>query len=1133
MMSKGLIMKISVLSLCVILSAISCQEKPTADKYATEKPEVANVAAKFTLMPPEQTGINFINRFKEDYTYNIYTYEYMYNGGGVAVGDVNGDSLPDLYFSATFGPNILYLNLGNFKFKNVTILAGVAAPAGFKTGVAIGDINNDGRLDIYSCRTSKTETDKNDHVFINMGNKVEGGIAIPVFEDQSEKLGLTDNSNSNHVCLIDYDRDGDLDLFLLNHRIGFKEASTIRIRNNPDGTTTRITTPTSPYESNKLFRNDNGHFTDVTLKAGVESSAFGLSATAADINQDGWMDLYVANDYIEPDLILINNRDGTFTDKYSEYLRHSSQSSMGTDVADLNNDGLVDIMVMDMKPEDPIRYKTLINVMQYDRYNLLVQYGYGRQVGRNVMQLNNGNNTFSEVGQFAGVDETDWSWGTLIADFDNDGWKDTYIANGYRKDVTDFDYLNFTRDSLDRTGGVTKSRYPDINTVLDLIPENKISNYLFINNKNLQFDNVTRQAGLDKPSFSNGAAYADLDRDGDLDIIVNNMVDPAAIYRNDVSGRHWLQIDLDNKKGNIDGVGAVADLYAGGNYQHQMLMTNKGFFSTSEPLLHFGLGDATTVDSIILQWPDGTTEIMKNIKADQRIYWTYGGGEPYTRPSKPQQSLLFTSLDTVAGWSHQEDDFVDFKRERLLPYKLSFEGPCVNVGDVNGDNLEDFYAGNGSGYAASLFLQTPESNFVETNNDVFNADALHEDCGSVFGDFDKDGDADMIVISGGNAFSMNDPAYLVRHYINDGKGSFSKSLTFPIIRTNAGAVVAFDYDKDQDLDIFIGGRNTPGSFPHPPKSYLLQNDNGKFRDVTNDVFAQFSELGMITDLETGDLDGNGSTELIVVGDWMPIRVFSYEGSKFIEKTESYGLSKLTGWWKSVAVEDLDGDGDLDIIGGNLGLNHRLTTSEDYPITLISKDFDENGSQDPILSFYHQGKLYPYAGRDDIIGQLPMLKKKFVRYTPYASSSIEDIFTKDQLKGATRLTANTFNTVCLINDQNKFTTRELPLQAQLSPVFDIIVTDFNGDGRKDILMAGNFLYADTETGEIDAGNGTLLIQNQDGSFRFIPNKDHGFWAQGEVRELDLITLANGNKVILTGNNKGPIEMHALAFQKEIR
>ncbi len=1110
---------------------LSCQKK----EIVTEKPAPDPVVkARFTLMPPDTTGVTFSNlsdNFKEDYNYNIFLYEYLYNGGGVAAGDVNGDSLPDLYFTSTFSKDKLYLNLGHFKFLDVTDISGVGAEVGFKTGTTMADINGDGKLDIYVCRTGKSDDGKKtNHVFINLGNKIVNGLAIPFFEDQSKKLGLEDNSNSNHACFFDYDRDGDLDLFLLNHRVDFSEAPNLRLKPGPDGSMVRITTPLTPFESNRLYRNDNGKFTDVTVKAGMVSSAFGLSVTACDLNRDGWMDLYVANDYAEPDRIFINNKDGTFTDHYNDYLKHSSLNSMGSDVADINDDGLDDILVLDMKAEDPVRYKMLINGMRYDRYNSLVEYGYGRQDGRNVLQLNNGNNTFSDIGQFAGVAATDWSWGGLIADFDNDGWKDIYIANGYRRDVANLDYLNYVRDSLNQTGGLNSTRFPDINDILKYLPEKKIANYLFINNHQLGFISGAKQAGMDQPSFSNGSAFADLDRDGDLDLIVNNIADPAFIYRNDMTGNHWLQIEIRENNGNSEGIGASVDLYAGGIHQHEMMITNKGFFSSSEPIVQFGLGDAAIVDSIILQWPEGSKEIMKSVHADKRILWKPGTGLVYHNYQNQKTFPLFSSGTDIPGWKHQENIFVDFKREILVPYMLSAEGPCIATGDVNGDKLDDIYIGNGSGFPSALFNQTSNGTFRISSNPVFQHDSIYEDCGSVLADMDGDGDLDLVVISGGNSFNVNDANYMSRYYVNDGKGNFSRAIDFPIIRTNAGAILAFDFDKDNDLDLIIAGRSVPGRYPESPKSYLLRNDHGKFKDVTKEIFPELENLGMISDVKSGDLDGDQIPEVVFVGEWLPITVFSFDGKTFKNRTASFGLEKTTGWWKSVTLADMDKDGDLDLFAGNIGLNSRLVTSESHPITLITKDFDGNGSFDPILCFYFNDKLYPYAGRDMIISQIPILKKKFNRYALYASATINDIFSSSELEGSTTLKANTFQTTYFVNENKKFVAHPLPYQVQLAPVFDMIVEDFNGDGRNDVLMAGNFQYSDTETGEMDAGNGTLLLQNADGTFQYIPNTDHGFWSQGEVRELKTINLANGKRAILTGNNKGPVQIHTIINSK---
>ncbi|MEP6648208.1 MAG: FG-GAP-like repeat-containing protein, partial [Saprospiraceae bacterium] len=668
--------------------------------------------------------------------------------------------------------------------------------------------------------------------------------------------------------------------------------------------------------------------------------------------------------------------------------------------------------------------------------------------------------------------------------------------------------------------------FPDITELLNYLPEKRTLNYLFINNQKLGFVNMASEAGMTQADFSNGSALADLDGDGDLDLIVNNLESPAYIYRNDVTGEHWLQIEAREKKENTFGIGTSVDVFTQGMHQHGIINTNKGFLSGSEPLLQFGLGEFLSVDSIILLWPEGSKEIMLNVKADQRIIWHPGSGIPYKEHPITKPAPLFEKSNPFPVWTHQENIFVDFKRERLLPYMISADGPCMSVGDVNGDKLDDVYVGNGSGFSKALFVQNQKSNFILSDNPAFIKDSTYEDCGSVLKDFDGDGDLDLVVVSGGSSFNLNDVHYMTRFYINDGKGVFTRSPDFPIIRTNAGAVIAFDFDQDGDDDLIIAGRSTPGRYPESPRSYLLRNDKGKFKDITHDVFPELENIGMITDMETGDLDGDHHAEIVFVGDWLPISIFSYDGKKFVNKTASFGLDKSTGWWKCISLADMDDDGDLDIIAGNTGLNTRLVTNEQNPITLITKDFDGNGSLDPIMAFYFKGQLYPFAERDDIIGQIPALKKKFNRYGIYSTATIGDIFTKSELSGSTSLTLNTLETVYLVNENKKFIAHVLPVQAQLSPVYDMIIEDFDHNGKKDILMAGNFNYAETETGEEDAGTGTLLLQNTDGSFSYIPNMEHGFWAQGEVRELKEIQMANGNKAILTGNNQGPLEYHII-------
>ena len=920
--------------------------------------------------------------------------------------------------------------------------------------------------------------------------------------------------------------------FLINHRTDFGYATRMRLQQNADGSVSRAIKPQTAAESNRLYRNDNNRFTDITVQAGLVSASFGLSASVTDLNRDGWLDIYVANDYIEPDNIYINNGNGTFTDQYSTYLRHSSQNSMGSDIADINNDGLEDIIVLDMKAEDPIRYKKLAHVMQQDRYNLLVQYGYGRQVGRNVLQLNTGNNTFIEIGQFAGVATTDWSWAPLMADYNNDGWRDIYITNGYRKDVTDLDYMNFFMDSVEQTGGLTPQRFPDINEFLKYIPSEKVSNYLYLNNGDLTFHKANAEAGMDQPSFSNGAAYADLDLDGDIDLVTNNIDDTAFIYRNDIEGSNWIQIEARLENHNTKGIGTSVDLYSSLGHQCGMIMPGRGFLSSSEAMLHFGLNDNSVIDSIILRWPDGSVEKKSQVHSNQRMVWKKGFGENHTLANPITTETIFQAVSNSINWVHQENSFNDLTREKLLPYMMSHEGPCLAVGDVNGDKLEDIFVGNGSGFPAALMKQNADGSFSDLNVNAFTADKSLEACDVVLEDFDNDKDLDLIVISGGSAFKKGAPEYATRYYINDGKGVFNIDNQFPNIKINGGAVLAIDIDGDQDKDIILGGRSVPGEFPRLPESYVLINSNGKFQDVTDQLLGNQKQIGMVTDITSADLNGDGKPEILFAGEWMPLTVFSLVEGRMVNQTSQYGLDKTSGWWKCSIAEDIDGDGDIDILAGNSGLNHRLQASEASPLTLVANDFDQNGSTDPVMCYYHEGQLYPYAGRDLMIQQLPYLKKKFQRYGSYAKATLSDIFPQEQLQQSQRLFTNTFETTYFKNDNGKFSKVSLPYQVQLSPMYDMICNDFNKDGRKDILMVGNFSYSETETGEMDAGNGSLLVQLTDGSFEYVPNIKHGFWAKGEARDLALIHLVTGKEAILTGNNSGRLEVNVISPKAKV-
>jgi hypothetical protein len=1088
--------------------------------FAACKKEVSDQAAArlFEQIDPAQSGVQFTNTITENHYVNIITNPYMYNGGGVAIIDANRDGLPDVYFLSNQESNRLFLNKGAFQFEDVTDKAGLAAIGGFKTGVTVADVNGDGWDDIYICRTGLDPApERGNLLFINNGDLT--------FTEKAAEYGINDMSASNHANFFDYDLDGDLDLYVLNYPADFSGVNQIRLKEE-NGKQVRDDQFTNYTDSDHLYRNEGGGvFKDLSQSAGILNRAHGLSATVSDFNQDGFPDIFVGNDYIEPDHLYINNQNGTFTDRINEYLRHQSNNTMGVDIADFNNDALADIVTLDMIAEDNRRQKLLMTTMLTQRYETLVKYGYSRQLMRNTLQLNLGNGQFSEIGLMAGISNTDWSWSPLMADFDNDGWKDIYATNGLRRDITNMDYQTYTADSINRLGGITARRFPDFNDYLKLIPSEPLPNYLFRNRGDLTFEKTTAAWGLEIPSFSNGSAWADLDGDGDLDLVVNNIDAPAFLFRNlsvESGKANRLQIALEGNAPNTHGIGASVTIVQGQMAQYLEMTPTRGFLSSSQHLFHFGLPSNAAIDRVEVRWPGGAMQTLTNVQPNQRLllkqseateHYQSGAG---ARPATLLQPAHNMGLDFV----HQENAFEDFDREFLLPHRFSTLGPGITVGDVNGDGLEDFFIGGASGQAGALYLQQPNSAFTRSAQPAFEADRNYEDAGAVLFDADGDKDPDLYVVSGGSEYPLNDDYYQDRLYLNDGKGNFSRATdALPRITASGYCVEAHDFDGDGDLDLFVGGRVSPGYYPTSPQSFVLRNEGGRFTDATDQAAPEFRNIGMVTGLRWGDLDGDGAPELVASGEWMPITVFKAENSQLRNATEAFGLSGTNGWWNCLALADADADGDLDILAGNLGLNTRLKA----PLKLYARDFDGNGSIDPVISFMENDKEYPLPRRENLIKQLPGLKKKFVYYGPYSVATMQDIFSANELRQAQVLEANEFRTTLFLNQgKGVFQPQPLPLEAQLSPTMQFLAEDLNGDGHTDILLAGNSYGADTESGPYDAGNGLVLPGDGKGGFRPLHGKESGFWASKDAKDLKAVQLANGKRLYLVGNNNGVVQ-----------
>ncbi len=1092
----------------------------------------------FVKLSPGKTGINFTNTVREDDSLHIMRYEYLYNGHGVGIGDFNKDGMPDVFISGNTVPCKLYLNKGNLRFEDITSKAGITNSRRWATGVSVADVNGDGLEDVYISYSGyyKEPSKLVNELWINQG--VRDGV--PVFKEMAAQYGLdAPGTQSTQALFFDYDLDGDLDMFLLNHS---------NHTYNPFLNTRKIRSEPHMGFGNRLFRNDREgaeiKFTDVTLRAGIINNAlnFGLSVNASDINGDGFPDIYSTSDYTEKDCLYLNNGDGTFTESIEKSLAYMSKYSMGSDIADFNNDGRVDIITLDMLPPDNYRQKLLKGPDEYDQYHLLADSGYYHQQMRNMLQLNQGSNAsgkihFSEIGQLAGVSNTDWSWAALFADFDNDGWKDLFVSNGYLRDFTNLDFLRYTVSNAQ----LEEAKKGNFNfKTFDLVkkmPSNKLRNYIFRNKGDLTFEDKSKSWGLDDPAVSNGAAYADLDNDGDLDLIVCHNNDPVAVYENTANlslKANYLKVILKGKGYNTAAFGAKVAVYAGNMKQLQEVYPVRGYQSSVSTSLHFGLGAVKDLDSVVVTWPGGQRSTNVNVAVNTLVSFEQSGAKKtdavndsrlVTGGQGLKNDLRFSDITAESGidFIHKENPFVDFKNEVLLPYQLSRSGPALCAADVNGDGLADLYFGGAIDQPSVLYLQQSDGSFAKSASQPWISDAAHEDVNAVFFDVDGDGDQDLYVVSGGNEYDLNSPEYADRLYINDGKGGFRRDQGLPAMLTSKRAVATGDFDGDGDLDIFIGGQAIPGSFPLAERSYLLRNDthNGKvvFTDVTAALIPDLLNAGIINDAVWADLNGDKFPELLLAVEWGPMELFANTDGKLKKTTVAAGLESFSGLWCSLTATDIDGDGDMDFIAGNAGINNQFRVSPETPLEMYAGDFDGNGVIDPLITYYIAGKAYPIASRDELLEQLPGLKKKFLYYKDYAAADLNAVLNKSQLSQARRYSVSGLASVVLINEGNlRFSVQPLPQDAQFSMVNGAVSEDINSDGTPDLLLAGNFYPNRVQLGRSAGSVGTIFLRTHGGAYKVQSNEESNFFAQGDIRKILKVPTVKGNIIVLARNNE---------------
>jgi hypothetical protein len=1097
----------------------------------------------FKEVSSSYSGIDFNNIINETDSINVLDFENVYNGGGVGIGDFNNDGLPDIYFTGNLVSNKLYLNKGNLKFEDITEKAGVSGDGKWSRGVSVIDINNDGLLDMYVCSyVHKEVAGRENLLYINQGVDKDG---IPSFKESASEYGLNDTTYSAMAAFFDYDNDGDLDVYIL--------VNEIIAGDYPNRFRPRMLNGEHP-STGRLYRNDwneeKGHayFTNVSDEAGITIEGYGHGVVITDINKDGWADIYVTNDYLSNNILYINNGNGTFTDKITSYLKHTSANAMGVDVIDINNDGLQDIIELDMNPEDNFRKKMMMNANSYQTYQNSDYFKYQYQYVRNTLQLNQGprvnendsigDPVFSDIAFFSGVAETDWSWAPLVVDFDNDGFRDLIVTNGFPKDVTDHDFVSFRNEAF----AVASKKQ-----LLEQIPEVKIHNYGYRNKGDMTFENVTHAWGLTKPSFSNGAAYADLDGDGDIDVVINNINDKAFLYENTLANKknknaNFLSVQLVGDSLNINGLGTWIEIYYQGLKQVYEQTPYRGYLSSVQLNPHFGLGDVNTIDSVVVKWPANKKQTIVNVPVNQKIvidykqanqHYEWSGGTLAT-------NTLFTDVSSayIDSFVHEELDYVDFNIQKLIPHKLSEYGPALAVGDVNGDGLDDVIVGGSVSFSTSILLQQPNGRFKKKLliSDANMFTKRSEDMGILLFDANKDGFLDLLVTSGGYENERNTIAFEDKLYLNDGKGNFTITEgALPQNFTSKSCVRAADFDKDGDLDLFIAGRVDPGNYPKPVSSFIYRNDSKdgvvKFTDVTASVAISLNNIGMVCDAIWTDFDNDGWQDLILAGEWMPVTFLKNNKGVFDDITSTTGIEKKNGWWTSIASGDFDNDGDIDYIIGNLGLNSFYRGSEKYPVRMYAKDFDNNSSYDAIPTLFlpttlqnREMKEFPAHVRDDMTKQLISFRSKFQNYRSYSTATFSEMFSKEELEGAQILKSNYFSNSFLKNLGNgKFELHPLPMAVQYSCINGMVIDDFNKDGNLDVMINGNDFGTEVSVGRYDACNGLVLLGDGRGGFNTQSIIQSGLFIPGNGKSVVKLRSASGSTLIAASQNRGPLKL----------